>query len=199
MIKSVRSLAVFAILALSSAAFGQSNKSFMVSPEHCQMTAATTSFSAGPALVRAAANNLVLQGTTDTTAGTATVTCNIAVAMRYGSSAKITSVEVFYGVQTTAISSIAAATVSTVSMASPGAAAAGTVASAGGSLTVTPGTLQKTTTTTGQCFNERISFGTPIKLVDGQKLSIEQAFTTAGSTATVLQVCGVQVNYVDVP
>jgi len=174
-----------------------------ISPGNCWMTAATTTISTGPALVRAAANNLVLSGTTNTTAGTLTVTCSIDPPMRTttGKGPVLTDVYLLYGIQTTAMASIAPADIKSVTYPAAGAAAAGTVSSAlGGTLTVTPTTLALTTTTAGQCHAEKISFGTPIAAsTDLRRLTLEQVFTTAGSTATTLQICGVLVHYSNNP
>ncbi len=167
-------------------------------PDVCQLTPATTAFSAGPALVEANANNLVLSGTTNTTAGTVRVTCNLPLASRTTATKglTVTGVDLYYGVQTTALSSIAAATPATVAFPAAGGSAAGTVAAAGGTLTVTPGSLQVATTTAGQCYHENLAFGTALALNSAVKeLSLDQVFTTAGTTATTLQVCGVGVEY----
>lgn len=196
MTKAFRSIAVFAVLALASSAFGQSNKSLTLSGNNCSATAATLAVTAS-GLVRAAAGNGGIQfWTVDNAGGTLTVNCLIDVAKRLGSSAKITSIEFMYGMQATAPTAIAAMAVNTVAHATPGAAAAGTVATAGGVKTVTPSVLQFAATTTGQCYNERVSFATPIQFVDGMTLTIEHAFTFGAATGT-LQVCGIQVNYTD--
>jgi hypothetical protein len=170
-----------------------------ISPANCAELATTTAISTGPAMVRAAAGNAVLSATTNTTGGTIAVTCQIPFATRTtaGYGWKILDVSLAYGVQTTALTSIAAATVNTIAYPAAGAAAAGTVTStAGGTLTVTPGTLQLTTTTSGQCFNEKLTFGTPLLLnADTTGFSVDQVFTTAGTTATTLQICGVWVHY----
>ncbi len=165
--------------------------------DNCWMTAATTAFTAGPALVRAAAGNTVLSATTNTTGGTVTVTCPLEILSRTTAAkgATINSIDIYYGVQTTALSSIAAATLNTVTYPATGGAASGTVAAAGGSLTATPGTLQLTTTTTGQCFHENVSLGTPFLMNSNTaRVTLEQQFTTAGTTATTLQICAVGVN-----
>jgi hypothetical protein len=60
----------------------------------------------------------------------------------------------------------------------------------GGTYTVTPTTLQTSATSSGQCYNENLAFGTPFTYTDKTKLTLDQVFTTAGSTATTLQVCG---------
>lgn len=165
---------------------------FFVQPANCFLTAASTAFSTGPALLRAAANNIVLSGTTNTTAGTIAATCDITFSGRTtsGLGFQATAVSLLYGVQTTALSSIAAATVSTVSFPAAGGSASGTVSSAGGTYTVTPTTLQTATTTAGQCYNEKVAFGTPFTFTNNSKVSLDQVFTTAGTTATTFQVCG---------
>jgi len=167
-----------------------------ISPANCWMTPTTTAFTAGPALVRAAANNQVLSATTNTTGGTIAVTCDISFEGRTTANLGFiaTDVSIFYGVQTTNLSSIAAATVTTVTYPSAGGSASGTVANADGTLTVTPGTLQKNTTTSGQCYNENIAFGTPFSYTDLTKVTLDQVFTTAGTTATTLQICGLLVH-----
>ncbi len=197
----VRSLVViFAVLALSSSVFGQSNQSLVMDASACSGTAATLAITANGVQRAAAGNGAIRFFTTDNAGGTVTVDCDItaAFASRMGSSARITSINFFYGVQTTAISSIATPVMSFVQLASPGAAAAGTVATAGGSLTVTPSVLQLTVTTTGQCFNERIGFGTAIAAKPFRRVTFEQVFTF-GAAISTLQICGIQVNYTTTP
>lgn len=169
-----------------------------IPPSKCWMTAATTAFASGPALKMVAANNLVLSGTTNTTAGTIELTCSVNFDTRLtsGKGRTIADASILYGVQTTALSSIAAATADTVTWPAASTSSGATLASAGGTITATPGTLQLATTTAGQCYNEKLAFGTPIALnTDLQGLTLDQVFTTAGSTATTLQVCGVLVHY----
>ena len=161
---------------------------------------ATTTTTTDNGLVVAATNNLVHQWTTNGTGGTTEITCDLVLPSRItaGKGAVLTDVDFLYGAQTTAISSIAAATVKTVTYpasTASGAAAAGTVAAAGGTYTVTPTTLQKSTTTSGQCYNEKISFGTPIPVnTDNQVVTFDQVFTNSAA-ATVYQVCGLLVHY----
>lgn len=174
-----------------------------VEPTSCWMFAGTTAFTAGPLPVRAAANNLVLSATTNTTAGTITVDCDISSAMSRTTSGKgqtVTKVALLYGVQTTALASIAALSPASTTYPAAGGAASGTVATIGGSLTVTPASLQLTTTTTGQCFNEEVAFGTPFAYNSNlAMLGLEQVFTTAGTTATTLQICGAIVYFTNTP
>jgi hypothetical protein len=161
---------------------------------------ATTTTTTDNGLVVAATNNVVHQFTTSATGGTTEFTCDIPIPSRLtaGKGVVLTDVDFLYGAQTTAISSIAAATVKTVTYpasTAAGAAAAGTVAAAGGTYTVTPTTLQKATTTSGQCYNEKLVFGTPIAVnTDNQVVTFDQVFTNSAA-ATVYQICGLLVHY----
>ena len=168
---------------------------FFVQPSVCFMTPATTAFTSGPALVRTGANNQVLQGVTNAMAGTVSLTCDVTFAGRTtsGLGFQATDIELFYGVQGTAFSSIAPATVATVTFATPGASANSTVASVGGSYTVTPASLQTATTTSGNCYDEKVAFGTPFTYNNNGKVSFDQVFSTAAS-ATTIQICGVLVH-----
>jgi hypothetical protein len=188
------------LLILAGSLFAQSNKTAWIDPANCSGTAATLAITANGQQRAAAGNGAIRFFTTDNAGGTVTVNCDLTVAFatRIGGSGRITSVEFFYGVQTTGISSIAAPVVSFVQLATSGAAAAGVVTTAGGALTVTPAVLQLTVTTTGQCFNEKVSMGTPIAPRDGRRVTFEQVFTF-GAAISTLQICGVQVNYTDAP
>ena len=168
---------------------------YFVQPSACFMTASTTAFTAGPALVRTSANNQVLQAVTNTTAGTVSLTCDVTFSGRTtsGLGFQAKDIELFYGVQGTAFSSIAAATVATVSFPSAGGSASSTVASAGGSYTVTPTTLQTATTTSGNCYDEKVAFGTPFTYNNNGKVSFDQVFSTSAA-ATTVQICGVLVH-----
>lgn len=175
---------------------------FFVQPGACGVKPTTTAFAAGnPKMLTAATGNLVLNITTDTTAGTLDVTCDLAIPGRTsaGKGYLITGVDLLYGVQTTNLSSIAAATVNTVTYPAVGGSGAGTVASAGGTLTILPASLQLTQTTSGQCFREGITFATPVMAVDPAVLTLNQVFTTAGTSATTLQICGAILHYFNVP
>jgi hypothetical protein len=166
----------------------------IVPPSACWMTPSTTSFTSGPVLTRAAANNQVLSATANTTAGTIYVDCDFSFEGRTtaGLGFQAKSVSLLYGIQGAAMTSIAAATVDTITYPSPGGSASGTVAATGAPLTVTPTTLQTATTTAGQCYDENIAFGTPFTVTNQTRLIAEQAFSNS-TTATTLQVCGVLV------
>lgn len=181
-------------------------------PADCAMFTTAGAFAAntggsggltGPAVVRIAANNWVLQGITTAVANSIAVECDINPPARItaGRGVKITSIQLLYGVQTTALTSITAPTLSTVTYPATGGAAAATVGTlAGGTLTVTPGTLQLATTTSGQCYSENIALGTPIILnTTNQRLTLEQIFNQTAAAATQLQICGAVVYYTSIP
>jgi len=178
-----------------------------ISPAACAITPTTTAFATGsPAMIVAAAGNPVLRATSDTTAGTFAVVCPIAIPTRLTATkgVTLTSVSLLYGVQTTNLASVAAATINSVvypASTAAGAAATGTVVTtAGGTLTATPTTLQLTITTSGTCFNERITLGTPLSLsTDNKLITVAQTFTLAGTAATTLQICGVIARYTTIP
>jgi hypothetical protein len=167
---------------------------FFVQPANCFMTPATTAFTAGPALVRVGANQLVYAGTTNTTAGTIALTCDITFGGRTtsGLGFQVTGVSLYYGAQSTALSSMAAATVATVTLPAAGGSASGSATAVGGTYTVTPTTLQTATTTSGTCYNEQVAFGTPFTYTNNSKASFDQVFTTSAA-ATTLQICGLKV------
>jgi len=176
---------------------------YFVAPGACQVTATSGAFAAGsPAVTRLAANHLVLQATTTAAASTLAVTCDLTPPSKLtaGHGATINDITVFYGVQTTAFSSISAATVSSVSYPAAGGAAAGTVAAIGGTLTVTPGTLQTALTTSGLLYTEKIAFGTAYAVnTDVQKISYDQVFNNTAAAALTLQFGGALVHYTYVP
>jgi hypothetical protein len=168
---------------------------FFVQPSSCLMTPTTTAFSRGPALTRVGANQLVYSGTTNTTAGTIALTCDITFGGRTttGLGFQVTGVSLYYGIQGVAMSSIAAPTVALLTLPSAGGAASGSASAVGGTSTVTPPTLQTSTTTNGTCYNEQVAFGTPFTYTNNTKVSFDQVFTTPGTTALTLQICGLKV------
>lgn len=171
-------------------------------PGDCVMFATAGAFAAnsagagtitGPAVVRIAANNWLLQGITTAAANSLAVECDIDVPSRNtpGRGILITSVQLFYGVQTTALTSITPPTLNSLTYPATGAAAGITSASVPGGLTVTPGVLQLATTTSGQCYSENIKLATPFALVAlNQRLTLEQIFNQAAAASTQLQFCG---------
>lgn len=218
--KTIRSFALSLAFALFvSPLYGQitvNNKVYHLGPQACSMTATTGAFAAGsgpttvaaPQLIRAATGNMILVATTTAAANAIEVICDISVpGTQLSGPAKgitITQVNILYGVQTTALTSIGAAAINSVTYpnsTAAGAAAAATVASAGGSLTVTPTSLQLTTTTLGQCFNEALVLGTPILQSNGNpniQLTVDQVFNQTAAASTVLNICDVYVTYNEV-
>lgn len=166
----------------------------MVPVSNCAFTATTTAFTAS-GLTRLAANQIAWSGTTNTTAGTVAMTCDLGLEGRTTSGLGFVAkdIAVQYGVQTTAISSIATPTLKTNAYPAYGGAAADALASVGGTLTSTPASLQLATTTSGLFYNADFSLGTPFTLTDQTKVSFETVFTTAAA-ATTLQVSGLLVH-----
>lgn len=169
-------------------------------PGGCLLTAGTGTVGTAYATIRTAANVTVGQMTVGASGnGTFLATCDVTEGGRYSPNkgSTITGVTLLYGAQTAAITSIAAGAVSTVAYPAAGVAAGATVTTAGGTLTVAPASLVLTTTTSGQCNAETISFGTPISPANLQRITFEQSFTLANST--ILQICGLIVNYTSAP
>lgn len=183
--------------------FSATDGYIFIPPSNCSVLPATTAFASGsPKFTPVATGNAVLSVTTDTTAGTLQLVCDVNVATRLtsGKGVTVTDISLLYGVQTTALASIAAPTVKKVTYPAVGGSAAGTVADAGGTLAILPASLQLTTTTTGLCFNEGITLGTPLVMnTDIRRIVVNQVFTTAGTSATTLQVCGLIVHYTNSP
>jgi hypothetical protein len=155
----------------------------------------------GPLIVRAAAGELVLQGTTTAAASAAVLDCDITVPSRTsaGKAAIVTGYQLWYGVQTTTLTSITAPLVNTTTMPVTGGTAAGVVAAAGGTLTLNPviGSWVLTTTASGACQSVNVSFGTPfIESTLNQKLDTTVVFNQTGAAADTYQICGLQVFYV---
>ncbi len=183
---------------------------YFVGPEMCSMALTTGTFAANPAtsgalsapsMVRAASGNSVLQLTTTAAANVTDIVCDFTPPSRLtaGQGIIINGINVLYGYQTTAPTSIGTVAPVSVTYPAPGGAAAGTVAAIGGALTVTPGTDHATpgaVTTTGQCYNEGIVFGTPYAVeVDNTRLSWQVLINQTAASATVAQVCGTVVHY----
>lgn len=159
----------------------------------------------GPAVVRAQAENQVYQVTTTAAASALTLTCDIippdGVRTTFGKGITITGVQVQYGVQTTALSSVTSpATFSTVTLPAVGGAASGTVAAIAGTPVFNPilASAQLTTTTSGQCFTQTITPASPIVVNTAtNRVIFEEVLNSTAGTATVYQLCGVRVFYSD--
>lgn len=159
---------------------------------------------AAPALVRAQAQNNVFQVTTSAAASALTLTCDIipsSFRTTPNKGVQITGLVVYYGQQTSALTSITSPnTFSTVTLPVVGgaAAASGTVAAVAGVPVFTPvlASAQLTTTTSGQCFAQAIVPATPIVVnTANQRVIFEEIFNQTVASATVYQICGVDVYY----
>lgn len=160
----------------------------------------TSTTSANPGVVRAAAGNDVLQIITTAAANTTQLDCDITpppTKFTAGRGYVLTNAEVRFGYQTTALTSITGPAFNTVTYPASGAAATGTVAATGGTINTTVGTSHSTpgaVTTTGTCFNENDNFTTPIVINNPlTKVTLEEAFLQSAAAATQLQICGVNV------
>lgn len=157
-----------------------------VSPANCSLTATTLAFTAAPLMTAAG-----LQVTTNAAAGTIGVRCPLMAQGGLAGRARVRMVELYYAVQTNAIGSIAAATITRDTFAgstlSPGVT---TDSTPGGVLTASPTVLLLATSATGVCNVERITPATPVQLNQLSSLFINQTFTF-GAAASTLQICGV--------
>lgn len=159
-----------------------------------------------PSQVRAQAQNTVYQVTTSAAASALTLTCDIVppdgVRTTFGKGIQITGVEVQYGTQTSALTSVTSPnTFSTVTLPAVGGAASGTVAAIAGTPVFNPilASAQLTTTTSGQCFTQTITPAAPIVVNSAtQRVIFEEVFNQTVGAATVYQICGVRVFYNDI-
>lgn len=170
-----------------------------VSPAGCGELATTTAVT-DDGMVPLATGVVVRKLVTNTTAGTTQITCTItptSLALSNGKGIIVTGVSLVYGVQGSGgITSIAAATIQSLTWPAPGGTAKGTVGSAaGGTLTVTPASVQIAATTSAQFYNEFLSFGTPFYAnTNYQTLTFDQVITNS-TTALTYQIWGLQVYY----
>lgn len=188
---------------VASPSVTQTDRFYVASPDTCVFTYLTTAAAAGwPKWELAATSQPTYSTTTDTTAGTVTVTCLLpspASRTTSGTGATVTGIDWLYSIVTTTATSITDPIVNSISApATAGGAAAGTVAAAGGSLTLLPTSTnwQKTAVTSGLLYRGAITFGTPFAYnTSTQSLSTTLAVVTAGSTATKIQLGGFIVRY----
>lgn len=185
---------LFALVSLFSIPSFAQTSVIHVPVSNCAGTVATTAFtSTYPKLVQSAAGNYEMEFGTTSTAGTLTIDCAIVGEGLTNGRTTIGAIEFCYGVQTTNLSSIATPVITTVTYGTEGSTtAAGTVTTAGGTKTVIPASLPLTTTTNGRAYCERVTFATPIPWNRRNMTVFEQVFTTAGSTATIVQVFDVR-------
>ncbi len=162
----------------------------------CAFTPTTTAAAAGfpKSEFITAGQTTVSSFQTDTTAGTVEVTCTFTLPnsrSTAGTGLTLTSVDVNYNIVTTTLTTFANPTFSSVTGPSTaGGAGTGTVlTTAGGSLTFTPSSIQKTAQTTGLMYRLNIALGTPVAInTVNASYTVDFILTTAGSTATKIQI-----------
>lgn len=135
--------------------------------------------------------------TTAAGASTDTLTCNIHIPYRTttGKGAQPLDCVIYYGVQTTALTSVGAPTLSSITMPAPGTAeTASTVTPVSlGAVTVTPviGSANLGTTTAGAFFSEKVSVTTPVFLnTDQQVIQFQQTFVQSAAAAQIVNTPG---------
>lgn len=160
---------------------------------------------AAPSTVRGQAQNNVLMVTTSAAASALTLTCDIIPAAYRTTPNKgiqLTGLTVYYGTQTSALTSVTSPnTLSSIQLpATPGAAASGVVTSplVAPTVTFSPvlASAQLTTVTLGQCFRQDVIFSAPITINNiSQRIMFEEIFNQTVASATVYTICGVDVYY----
>ena len=183
----------------------QTDRFYFALPAPCSFTYLTTAVDTGfPQWELAATSQVTYSTQTNSTSGTVTATCLIPPPpsrTTSGTGITITGIDWLYSVVTTTLTSVTDPIVNSVSApATAGGAAAGTVAAAGGSLTLLPttGTWQGTAVTSGLLYRGAITFGTPFAYnTSTQALTSTLAFVTngGGSTKTKIQLGGFIVRY----
>jgi hypothetical protein len=164
--------------------------------------AAASTVGQNPGIQYVAANNMVLGVTTSGAASAVTIDCDISPPSRTTSTKgiTITGVRMFYGYQGAATpNSIAGPTFSQVVYSAAAGAAAATLTTVGGALTTTVGTSHSTpgaVTTTGQCYSELTTFGTPfVANSDLTRYTAELVINHTTASLATYQLCGVAVDY----
>jgi hypothetical protein len=155
----------------------------------------------GPLVVRAAAGEPVLQGTTTGAASAIVLDCDLTPPSRTtaGKSTIVTGYQLWYAVQTTALTSITAPVVSVVTFPVSGGTAAGVVTTPAGVITLNPASPILTTSAAGACQSQNASFATPVILSAlNQKLTTTWVFNQTGANSEIFQFCGAQVFYASV-
>lgn len=181
----------------------QTDRFYFAPPTNCMFTPTTTAAASGwPKWILGAAGEPLLEYKTDTTAGSVSVSCIInmpASRSTSGTGMTVTGVDILYSIVGVTATSVGDPSFSTVTgPATAGGAATGTVASAGGSLTLLPvsGSWQKTAVTSGLLYRGSATFGTPVALnTPYQLLTVTFVVTTPGTTAEQIDLAGFTVYY----
>lgn len=176
----------------------QTDRFSYASPSNCIFTPTTTAAASGwPKWILAASGEPVYEFKTDTTGGTVKIDCILALPpsrSTSGTGNTVTGVDVLYSIVGVTATSVSDPSFSTVTgPGTAGGAAAGTVASAGGSLTLLPttGTWQAAAVTSGLLYRGSATFGTPVAVnTVNQLLTITITVTTPGTTACQIDLAG---------
>ena len=135
--------------------------------------------------------------TTNAGASTDNLTCNIHVPQRTstGKGIQLLDCVIYYGVQTTALTSLGAPTLNTITMPTPGTGETpSTVTPVSlGAVTVTPvvGSANLGTTTAGAFFSEKVALNTPVFLnTDVQMIQYNQTFVQSAAAAQIVNTPG---------
>lgn len=155
----------------------------------------------GPLVVRAAAGEPVLQGTTTGAASAIVLDCDITPPSRtaVGKPTFVTGYQLWYAVQTTALTSITAPVVSLITFPVSGGTAAGVVTNPAGVITLNPVAPVLTTSASGACQSQNALFATPVTLSAlNQKLTTTWVFNQTAAASEIFQLCGMQVFYATV-
>lgn len=152
----------------------------------------------GPLVVRAAAGEIVLQGTTTGAASAIVLDCDLTPPSRttVGKATIVTGYQLWYAVQTTALTSITSPVVSVVTFPVTGGTAAGVVTTPAGVITLNPVSPILTTSASGACQSQNATFATPVILSAlNQKLTTTWVFNQTAAASEIFQLCGMQVFY----
>lgn len=147
----------------------------------------------------------VLNGTTNSAAGTTTLTCNILLPTNVttGQGTQIVDITLFVGSQTTAPTSLGTSTLGSITF--PTAATSETPSTvtpvaAGGTVTTVSPTAITTVTTAGAFLTLKHTYATPVFLsTDLQMLQYTMPFLQSAAAVMTLNTPGLIVHYVDVP
>jgi hypothetical protein len=179
---------------------GYADGSFFVAPSACWFT--NTTYTGTPAFIVLGASNVpVLNQTTNSTAGTETLTCGINVPTRLTANKGIyiKSINTYYGVQTTALTSIGTPTLSTITMPAPAAtetASTVTPVAVTGTFTNNTVTSGLGLTTAGAFWSVKSTLATPLAVTsDLTWIVFTIPFVDTTSGVLTLNTPGLQIYY----
>lgn len=173
---------------------------FWVEPSSCWFI--NTTYTGTPAfLVLGASNVFVLNQTTNSAAGTETLTCNISLPTRLATNRGVTIKDIVtvYGVQTTALTSVGTPTLSTITLPAPAAtetASTVTPVAVTGTFTNHTVTSGLGTTTAGSFWTVKSTLATPFALTsDLTQLVFAIPFASTTTGVLTINTPGLMVHY----